>query len=52
MLDDAILVSLGVVTLSQRKLQERGGRALQVLSGSVLLVLGVLFLAFPRRVGF
>jgi glutaredoxin len=52
MFDDAILVTIGVVTLSKRKLQERGGRWLKLLSGLVIFALGVLLLAFPSWLGF
>jgi hypothetical protein len=52
MLDDAILVTVGVVTLGKRKLQERGGRWLKLLSGAVIFVLGVLLLLRPGWLGF
>jgi glutaredoxin len=52
MLDDAILVTIGVVTLSKRKLQERGGRWLKLLSGLIVFALGLLLLAFPAWLGF
>lgn len=52
MLDDAILVTIGVVTLSKRKLQERGGRWLKLLSGAVMFSLGVLLLVRPTWLGF
>jgi glutaredoxin len=45
--DDILIVVIGVVTLSQRRLQERGGRWLKLLSGLVLLALGVLLLVKP-----
>ena len=44
--DDAAVVAAAVLTLSRRRLQERGGRWLQLLSGGVMLALGlVLWLA-------
>jgi glutaredoxin len=52
MLDDAILVTLGVVTLGKRKLQERGGRWLKLVSGLIVLVLGMLLLLRPAWLGF
>ena len=52
MLDDAILVAIGVVTLGRTKLQERGARWLKLLSGLVILTLGALLLARPSWVGF
>jgi hypothetical protein len=47
MLDDAVLLAIGVATLSQRRLQQREGRWLKLLSGAVLLVLGLLLLFRP-----
>ena len=52
MLDDAILVTIGVVTLGDRKLQERGARWLKLLSGLVILTVGVLLLVRPSWIGF
>ena len=52
MLDDAILVTIGVVTLGRRKLQEREGRWLKLLSGLIILTLGVLLLLRPSWLGF
>ena len=43
--DDAVMLSVAVVGLGRRKLQERAGRWLKLLSGSVMLVLGVALLA-------
>jgi thiol-disulfide isomerase/thioredoxin len=45
--DDAVMVTIAVVTLSHRKLQEREGRWLKLISGLVMLGLGVLLLAAP-----
>lgn len=47
MLDDAALLAVAVVTLSQRRLQERGGRALKGVSGAVMLALGLVLVARP-----
>ena len=44
MLDDILVLGVGVVTLSQRRLQEREGRLLKLLSGSVLVGLGIALL--------
>lgn len=41
MLDDLIVLGIGVVTLSQRRLQEKEGRRLKLLSGLVMLGLGM-----------
>jgi glutaredoxin len=40
MLDDIIVLSVGVITLSQRRLQEKEGRWLKLVSGSVMVLLG------------
>ncbi len=47
MFDDLIVLSVGVVTLSQRRLQEHEGRWLKLISGLVMLGLGV-YLLMPR----
>ena len=47
MLDDTILVAIVVVTLSKKKLQESHGRWLKLLSGIVILALGVIMLFAP-----
>ncbi len=40
MLDDVAMLSIVVVTLSRRRLQEQEGRYLKLLSGAVILALG------------
>ena len=47
--DDAVMVTIAVVTLSHHKLQEREGRWLKLISGLVMLGLGVLLLMAPER---
>ncbi len=47
MLDDAIMLTIAIVTLSKRRLQERGGRWLKLLSGVVVAALGLLLLFRP-----
>ncbi|MCS7467478.1 hypothetical protein NZK35_12560 [Stieleria sp. ICT_E10.1] len=47
MLDDTLLVAVVVATLSHRKLQEREGRWLKLLSGVVILVLGLVMILRP-----
>ncbi|MGE0824385.1 MAG: glutaredoxin domain-containing protein [Candidatus Binatia bacterium] len=47
MLDDAIVLTTGVLTLSQRRLQEKEGRWLKLLSGLVMLGLGLYLLVRP-----
>jgi hypothetical protein len=48
MLDDVIVLTVGVVTLSQKRLQEKEGRQLKLLSGVLMLLLGLYLLAFPH----
>lgn len=48
MLDDAIMLTIAVVTLSHRKLQEREGRWLKLVSGLVILALGMMLLFKPE----
>ena len=45
--DDAVMVTIAVMTLSHHKLQEREGRWLKLLSGLVMLGLGLLLLLAP-----
>jgi glutaredoxin len=45
--DDAMMLGIAVITLSRRKLQERGGRWLKLVSGLVMLVLGLLLVFRP-----
>ncbi|WP_083518122.1 glutaredoxin family protein [Dechloromonas denitrificans] len=46
MLDDVLILGIGVLTLSQRRLQEKEGRRLKLLAGLVMLGLG-LYLLLP-----
>lgn len=48
MLDDALMVTLAVVTLGRRKLQVGQGRILKLVSGLVMLALGAMLLARPE----
>ncbi len=41
MLDDIIILGIGLVTLSQQRLQEREGRALKFMAGLVMIALGI-----------
>lgn len=45
--DDAVMATIGVLTLSHKKLQVQEGRWLKLLSGVVMLGLGLLLLAAP-----
>ncbi len=47
MLDDTILLGIVVVTLSRRRLQEREGRWLKLISGIVILALGLTMIFRP-----
>jgi len=47
MLDDIVILAIGVVTLSQHRLQEREGRLLKLVAGLVMLGLGI-YLLVPR----
>jgi glutaredoxin len=49
-LDDSLVLGIATVTLSRRKLQERGGRWLKLLSGTVMLILGAALLFRPEWV--
>ncbi|MEF3075474.1 glutaredoxin family protein [Methylobacter sp. Wu1] len=44
MLDDAIVLGIGIITLSQRRLQEKEGRWLKLISGLVMVGLGLYLL--------
>lgn len=46
-LDDSVMLAIAVVTLGRRKLQERAGRGLKLVSGLVMLALGLLLLLRP-----
>ena len=48
MFDDAVMVGIAVATLSRQKLQERAGRQLKLVSGAVMIALGVVLLAAPE----
>jgi len=47
MLDDALLLFVAVITLSRSRMQERTGRALKLVSGVIMLLLGALLLFAP-----
>ncbi len=48
MFDDAVMVTIAVVTLGHRKLQERQGRWLKLISGCVIVVLGAALIFAPQ----
>lgn len=47
MFDDLIILAVGVITLSQRRLQEKEGRWLKLISGLVMAAIGVYLLLKP-----
>lgn len=47
MLDDGLMIAAAVATLSATRLQERGGRILQAISGAVLAALGLALIFRP-----
>lgn len=46
--DDALMVTVAVITMNKFKLQERQGRWLKLISGLIIAILGVLLLAAPE----
>lgn len=48
MFDDVIVLALGVATLSQRRLQEKEGKWLKLISGLVMAGLAIYLLAVPH----
>jgi arginine exporter protein ArgO len=47
MLDDVIILTIGIITLSQRRLQEKEGRWLKLISGLVMVGLGIYLMVRP-----
>ncbi|MFZ1804901.1 MAG: NrdH-redoxin, partial [Nitrospira sp.] len=47
-LDDGLMVTIAVVTLSRRKLQERAGRCLKLAGGVVMFSLGIVLILQPE----
>lgn len=48
MLDDVIVLAIGVITLSRARLQEKEGRWLKLVSGVVMLGLGMVLIVKPE----
>lgn len=46
--DDSLMVTIAVVTLSRRKLQERAGRCLKLAGGVVMFSLGIVLILQPE----
>ncbi len=51
MFDDALMVTIVVVTMERHKLQETQGRWLKLLSGTAIMVLGIIMLIRPQWLG-
>ena len=47
MFDDIIILAIGIITLSQRRLQEKEGRWLKLISGLVMVGLGIYLIIAP-----
>ena len=47
MFDDVIILAIGVITLSQHRLQEKEGRWLKLISGLVMMGLGIYLIIAP-----
>jgi glutaredoxin len=47
MFDDVIILAIGIITLSQRRLQEKEGRLLKLISGLAMVGIGVYLLLKP-----
>ena len=45
--DDALMVTTAVITLGHRKLEEREGRWLKLISGTVMIALGMILIIRP-----
>jgi hypothetical protein len=48
LVDDTLVLVVAVATLTRKRLPERGGRHLELLSGAVLLLLGLVLLLRPE----
>jgi len=48
MADDSLMLAVAVVTLSREKLQEKGARWLKLVSGIVMLALGLMLILRPE----
>lgn len=51
MFDDSVMVIIAVVTLSSHRLQEKEGRWLKLISGVLILALGVVMIFKPKWLG-
>jgi len=47
MFDDIVILTIGIITLSQRRLQEKEGRLLKLISGLAMMGIGVYLLLKP-----
>jgi glutaredoxin len=46
--DDSLMLTIAVVTLSSEKLQKKGARRLKLMSGAIMLALGLILLLHPE----
>jgi hypothetical protein len=46
--DDSLMLTVAVVTLSREKLQKKGARWLKLMSGAVMLTLGLILMLHPE----
>ena len=51
MFDDGVMVAIVVITMERHKLQEKQGRWLKLLSGTAVMMLGVVMLVRPQWLG-
>lgn len=48
MFDDSVMIFIAIITLSRKRLQEKGGRIMKLVSGLVISFLGLVFLFAPQ----
>ena len=51
-IDDGLMVAVTIITLGPHRLQEKQGRWLKLVSGSIILILGALLVAAPELLSF
>ena len=52
MIDDMVIFTIAVYTLSSRKVSEREGRFLKLVSGIMMVILGILLAFYPQALMF
>lgn len=48
MFDDSVMVIIAVITLSRKRLREKGGRVMKLVSGLVISILGLVLIFAPK----